>query len=139
MARTTGGSVRLFQAVFVPQEFPPAAHVEAQDVLAPYARDQGRRRLSALQLMAGSVPCDIEVEESMDPPAAILGAADRYAADLIVVGSHGYTTLDHVLGTTAAKIVNHSRRDVLVLHRCMRVEHVSEPPIEKESSSALAR
>jgi nucleotide-binding universal stress UspA family protein len=35
--------------------------------------------------------------------------------DLIVIGSHGYGALDHVLGTTAAKVVNHADRSVLVV------------------------
>ena len=36
-------------------------------------------------------------------------------ADLIVVGSHGYSGIDHLLGTTAARVVNHADRSVLVV------------------------
>jgi nucleotide-binding universal stress UspA family protein len=32
------------------------------------------------------------------------------------MGSHHYQGLDHVLGTTAAHVVNHARRDVFVVH-----------------------
>ena len=35
--------------------------------------------------------------------------------DLIVIGSHGYGAIDRVLGTTAAKVVNHADRTVLVV------------------------
>jgi nucleotide-binding universal stress UspA family protein len=36
--------------------------------------------------------------------------------DLIVIGSHGYHGLDRVLGTTAARVSNLARRNVLVVH-----------------------
>ena len=34
---------------------------------------------------------------------------------LIVIGSHGYGGIDHLLGTTAARVVNHADRPVLVV------------------------
>lgn len=42
-------------------------------------------------------------------------AAQHEKADLIVIGSHGYGGLDRLLGTTAAKIVNHAEVSVLVV------------------------
>lgn len=42
-------------------------------------------------------------------------AAHATRADLIVIGSHGYGGLDRVLGTTAAKVVNHAEGSVLVV------------------------
>jgi nucleotide-binding universal stress UspA family protein len=36
-------------------------------------------------------------------------------AALILIGSHGYSGLDHLLGTTAARVVNHADRSVLVV------------------------
>lgn len=41
--------------------------------------------------------------------------AREVAADLIVIGTHGYTLLDHVLGTTAARVVNHAPCSVVVV------------------------
>ncbi|HEY8090111.1 MAG TPA: universal stress protein [Polyangiaceae bacterium] len=49
------------------------------------------------------------------PWQAICETARRDEADLIVVGSHGYAGLDHLLGTTAAKVVNHATCSVLVV------------------------
>jgi nucleotide-binding universal stress UspA family protein len=46
---------------------------------------------------------------------AICRAAEEEGADLIVIGSHGYGGLDVILGTTAAKVVNHAERSVLVV------------------------
>jgi nucleotide-binding universal stress UspA family protein len=41
--------------------------------------------------------------------------ARELSVDLIAIGSHGYSPVDHVLGTTAAKVVNHADRSVLVV------------------------
>jgi nucleotide-binding universal stress UspA family protein len=49
------------------------------------------------------------------PWRSILDAARRAGADLVVIGSHGYGGLDRLLGTTAAKVVNHADRSVLVV------------------------
>ena len=49
------------------------------------------------------------------PWQSIERAATEGDVDLIVVGSHGYHALDRVLGTTAAKVVNHADRAVLVV------------------------
>ena len=46
---------------------------------------------------------------------AICSAAREHDVDLIVIGSHGYGILDRLLGTTAAKVVNHADRSVLVV------------------------
>lgn len=45
----------------------------------------------------------------------ICHAARDHDVDLVVIGSHGYGGLDRVLGTTAAKVVNHADRNVLVV------------------------
>ena len=47
---------------------------------------------------------------------AICTAAKEVDADLIVIGSHGYGVIDRLLGTTAAKVVNHADRSVYVVH-----------------------
>jgi nucleotide-binding universal stress UspA family protein len=51
------------------------------------------------------------------PWQAICDAARDENVDLIVIGSHGYSAVDRLLGTTAAKVVNHADRSVLVVRR----------------------
>jgi nucleotide-binding universal stress UspA family protein len=34
---------------------------------------------------------------------------------MIVIGSHDYRLIDRIIGTTAAKVVNHADRPVLVV------------------------
>ncbi|MEO8551841.1 MAG: universal stress protein [Kofleriaceae bacterium] len=45
----------------------------------------------------------------------ICRTAQERDADLIVIGSHGHGVLDRMLGTVAAKVVNHADRNVLVV------------------------
>ena len=45
----------------------------------------------------------------------ICGAAPTTDAGLIVIGSHGFGSLDRVFGTTAARVVNHADRSTLVV------------------------
>jgi nucleotide-binding universal stress UspA family protein len=49
------------------------------------------------------------------PEDTIVRLGRELDADLIVLGSHGFSGLDHLLGTTAAKVVNHADRNVLVV------------------------
>ncbi len=49
------------------------------------------------------------------PWDAICREAIALDVDLIVLGSHGHTVLDRVLGTTASRVVNHADRSVLVV------------------------
>ena len=48
------------------------------------------------------------------PWEAICRTAQTLSADLVVIGSHGYGGVDRLLGTTAAKVVNHCTCSVLV-------------------------
>jgi universal stress protein F len=53
------------------------------------------------------------------PWDGICRAGREEAADLIAIGSHGYGGLDRLLGTTAAKVVNHADRNVLVVRMAL--------------------
>jgi nucleotide-binding universal stress UspA family protein len=61
-----------------------------------------------------SVPARTRVDLGT-PWRQILEAAKAEGVDLIVIGSHGYGGLDRLLGTTAAKVVNHAECSVLVI------------------------
>jgi len=51
------------------------------------------------------------------PWQAICEAAREQEAELIILGSHGYGGFDRLLGTTAAKVVNHADRSVMVVRQ----------------------
>ncbi len=115
LARKTGAKVILFRAVGLPPELPPAVWRLDQPSLVELLRKNAERDLAEC---AQKVPPELlegtRVEIGV-PWQAICGAATDAKADLVVIGSHGYGTLDRLLGTTAAKVVNHADRCVLVV------------------------
>src|SRR5690606_17307946 len=114
LAKRTGAKLRLLRAVGLPPELPanlwalPPAQV-TDTMLGVAKRD--------LEELAREVPpelldgCSAQVGVPWD---AICSAAREYDVDLIVIGSHGFRLLDRLVGTTAAKVVNHADRSVLV-------------------------
>ena len=53
-----------------------------------------------------------------DPRSAIVDEAEEWGADLIVVGSHGYTGLKRwLLGSVAQSVVGHAPCSVEVVRR----------------------
>jgi nucleotide-binding universal stress UspA family protein len=52
-----------------------------------------------------------------DPAGAILEVADRVNADLIVLGSHERSLIEHALGmSVSATVSRKAHRDVLIVH-----------------------
>jgi nucleotide-binding universal stress UspA family protein len=107
--------LHLFRAVWVPQELPAAAH-SAQSGLTKVLTRQASEDLERL---AGGDPRVVLEPPLVDfgkPWRAILEASRRLGVDLIVVGSHGFGRSDHLLGATAAGVVNRADRQVWVVH-----------------------
>jgi nucleotide-binding universal stress UspA family protein len=105
----------LFHSVGLPPELPASVlgYVDGNltDILAKRARTE-------LEALAATVPKELveRVEILLGVPwQAICREATERDVDLIVIGSHGYGVIDRFLGTTAAKIVNHTDRSVLVV------------------------
>jgi nucleotide-binding universal stress UspA family protein len=114
MARALGARLVLFRAVTVPPELPAELFLAPDGVEGELVK---RAHADLEKLTAGLSP---ELVAGMQakvgaPWQAICDAAAREGADLIVVGSHGYRGLDRLLGTTAARVVNHADRSVLVV------------------------
>jgi nucleotide-binding universal stress UspA family protein len=115
LAKKTGAKLRLFRVVSLPPELPPRFYAispnELPDILLKAAKDE-------LTELARTVPSEIldgVFTHIGSPWDGICHAAREHDADLIVIGSHGYGTLDRLLGTTAAKVVNHADRSVLIV------------------------
>lgn len=115
LANLTNAKLVLFRAIGVPPELPP-------DLISmpPLRVEESLRStaLASLDRIAHTVSpalveaIDVDVGTAWD---AIVREAKARDADLIVIGSHGYGGLDRLLGTTAAKVVNHADRNVLVV------------------------
>lgn len=64
--------------------------------------------------MLGSDPGELFIERGM-PYAELIGRADAWQADMIVVGSHSRSGFEHVLlGSVAERVVRHAHCSVLV-------------------------
>ncbi len=115
VAERFGGTVHLFRAVPVPQEFPAAAPMPV-DPLPEVLTRKTTQWLA--ELAAGHARVRVEPPDlaTTQPWRAIIAAAAKLRADLIVVGSHGFGGWDRVLGTNASKVADHADRDVLVVH-----------------------
>ena len=114
LAELAGATLVLYQAIYVPPNLPIAllvANVSVEDVLV--ARAHGDLERLATRVRRELV--DQIVTSVAVPWDGICRTARERDADIIVIGSHGYVGLDRLLGTTAAKVVNHADRNVLVV------------------------
>jgi nucleotide-binding universal stress UspA family protein len=114
-ARLMQARLVLFRAVGVPVDLPPSVIALSPAEVENAFEERARADLTELgRTVAAEVPYEIRIETGT-AWAAICEAARAVDAALIVIGSHGYTGLDRVLGTTAARVVNHADRSVLVV------------------------
>ena len=116
LARRTGAKLTLFRSVGLPPEL---GH---DDVIGVSPNQLIDRLLASaresLEKSSAELPPELVdgIEVRVGTPwYAICDEAKTIGADLIVIGSHGYGGVDRILGTTAAKVVNHADRSVLVV------------------------
>ena len=115
LARRTGGKLILFRAVGVPYEIPVEAYTMTPANLAQLLEREAKVYLDKV---AERLPPGLVAETVVHvgtPWQGICSAADHHQADMIIIGSHGYSGLDRLIGTTAAKVVNHATQSVLVV------------------------
>jgi nucleotide-binding universal stress UspA family protein len=116
LARTIGAELVLMRSVALPAELPPTLFTVSVDNALQSLASDAKRELDAL---AARVPGELlsaaRVRIGGQPWQAIVDSAKEEDVALIVIGSHGYHGLDRLLGTTAAKVVNHADRSVLVV------------------------
>jgi universal stress protein F len=116
LARGTGAKLRLFRVVPVQPEIPSdMVHQFPPGGLQSLLEQRAREDLEKLALGVPAAHLGGIASAVGRPWVAICRAARLYDADLIVIGSHGHEALDRLLGTTAAKVVNHADRSVLVV------------------------
>jgi nucleotide-binding universal stress UspA family protein len=115
LAAKLGAELVLFRSVAIPAELPSRALSSSPDQVAEILLTQAREDLQGLaNRLDGTWVRGVRVDLGT-PWRAILDAAKAENADLVVIGSHGYGGLDRLLGTTAAKVVNHADRSVMVV------------------------
>ncbi|HRI10605.1 MAG TPA: universal stress protein [Nannocystaceae bacterium] len=115
LAERFGATLHLCRAVNIPLGLPPDAWTLTGDELSAALVDRAAKDLAD---EAAAIPEELRGQLfcRLGKPAKVIeDAADACHADLIVIGSHGYDAIDKLLGTTAARVVNHATRPVLVV------------------------
>jgi nucleotide-binding universal stress UspA family protein len=115
IGRAFGAEVHVARAVDLPPSFPPAAATLSKDPLPAYLRTQALAQLDALMSQFADVSFPVPLVRAGEPWRVIVTLGRELDVDLIVIGSHRYGAIDRVLGTIAARVVNHADRDVLVV------------------------
>jgi universal stress protein F len=117
LAQRFDAQLLLIRAVGIPPELPPEAwqnpNISVKEYLEAKAREgleQCAKQLS--QPLRSRYVLEVVVAT---PWQALCLTAQSHEADLIVIGSHGYSGLDRLLGTTAARVVNHAPCSVFVV------------------------
>lgn len=115
LARKTGADLVLLRSVGLPHDLPPELYTLSPQEL-PHVLE--RRAYAELESLSATLPVALRRTVRVvigTPWQAIDRVAREEDVDMIVVGSHGYDGLDRLIGTTAAKVVNHADRAVLVV------------------------
>jgi universal stress protein F len=115
VAKRGGGKLHLFRAVGIPLGLPPEAYSMSPDSLEELLEKEAKRYLEDIASTAPVGLVESVRVHAGTPWRSICAAAQEIGADLIVIGSHGYQGLDRLIGTTAAKVVNHAECSVLVV------------------------
>jgi nucleotide-binding universal stress UspA family protein len=115
LADMSGSKLLLYRAIGIPYHLPREVLLSdessVQDVLVRLARsDLERLAETAPPAMLEGILTSLAI-----PWDGICTLAKERDVDLIVIGSHGYGGLDRLIGTVAAKVVNHADRNVLVV------------------------
>ncbi len=115
LAGKIGGRLCLLRTVGLPPEIDQEVLVHAA---ADVVETMTTKAKAELEGLAKKLPMT-EIEgihvHVGTPWDTICREAKTLDCDLVIIGSHGYSGFDRVLGTTAAKVVNHCDRSVLVV------------------------
>src|SRR5262249_23166159 len=114
-AQRKDAKLLLVRAVAIPAEVPAAAFSVEPDAVGSILLETARKDVEKL---SKPVPAARLAEARVvlgTPWRTICDVATQPNAGPSVIGSPGYHGLDRVLGTTAAKVVNHAHCSVLVV------------------------
>jgi len=114
LARRVSAKLVLYRAVGIPAELPTLALSTAPAEVAVLLQRIAKESLEEIAKPYKDLVAGVRVSLA-SPWQGVCEAARAEKADLVVIGAHGYAGLDRLLGTTAAKIVNHSDVSVLVI------------------------
>ena len=120
-----GTTIRVVSAVEVPISIAPETWILPEGYygeIEAAARKQAQAAAdSATAVIKGAQDDKVVVETELlsgIPKHAVVDEAERWGADLVVVGSHGYSGFERfLLGSVSQSIAHHARCSVLIV-RC---------------------
>jgi nucleotide-binding universal stress UspA family protein len=115
LARACGSRVGVLRVV----EIIPEVEAVAPDLRAQQEREV-REEMKAIRAEAAGMKAAVEIliRQSQLPHAAIVAEAEKFGADLIIMGRSGRTGLARLLlGSVTARVIGHSAVNVLVMPR----------------------
>ncbi len=137
LGRSVGAELTLLRVCPIPTyPYPPSIYSISADLLPQVLEENSRR---ALLELAERVPQELRGTAYVrlgTPWQQICGLATELDVDLIMIGSHGYNIIDRVLGTTAARVVNHADRSVLVVRVAPEAKAAVKGPTERAPAAA---
>jgi nucleotide-binding universal stress UspA family protein len=114
LATAVGAKLILFHAVAIPIHLPQQALALPPTDVGGLLSDMARTQLEELAQARVDLVERIQVEIGT-AWRAVCDTAKADGVDLVVIGSHSYGGIDRLLGTTAAKIVDHAPCSVYVV------------------------
>jgi len=110
-----GGTLTVLRVVGIPVEIPMETWSVAPAQLADSLVEAAQQ---SLRTLVANIPPglleDVSVEVGV-PWQTICEVAGARDCDLIVLGTHGHSMLDRLLGTTAARVANHAPCSVFMV------------------------
>ena len=133
LACANDAALILTRCVGIPAEVPIEALSVAPSEVPRLLEAQALHDLESLQArLHGAVSSRVRAVVGT-PWQGIEQVAHEEDVDLVVIGAHGYGGLDRILGTTAAKVVNHADRAVLVVRSVDRLLRSSPMPTDQST------
>jgi nucleotide-binding universal stress UspA family protein len=101
----------------VPAVPPRAAAVLDKELLKSYYEDEAEKVLKTLRTFFGKQRIQAEFVSKIGPAADVIAAlANKGKFDLLMMGSHGHSTLGNlVMGSVATKVMAHCTAPVLLV------------------------
>lgn len=115
LAKRVGARLHLLRAVGIPPEMDRLMSVQAGADLVETMTERAKLELKGLAAATPDAPIEGFHVHIGTPWDTICREARELDCDIVVLGSHGYSGFDRILGTTAAKVVNHCDRSVFVV------------------------
>lgn len=138
LALETGAKLHLFRSVGLSPEVPVEAYSTSPNRLAGVLVERSKRELEDLSKELPEQIVDGVSSRIGSPWQSICDVARELHVQMIIVGSHGFDALDRLLGTTAARVVNHADRPVLVVRPVPTHAMVTEPAPSTRSLKAAS-